>query len=177
LATQAQLALNSLGRWGSRHDANRVAYGCLATFTALIGVLGLIPTSSVIKAPGWRIAIHVLFGQMIFGLVFARFRWCVRHSTPTSLDDINGLSRHLSRIVYLLLYVVIGARLIVSIGNSIWQGTAIDLDPFDQRFGTDGATSAAKADFQQFFVACLLARGFVYLLAYKLWRGILVEHS
>ena len=139
--------------------------------TVGVGVLGLIPASSALQMPGWRIAIHALFGLMLCALVVARFRWRVKHSALMTSEDIGALSQHLARIVYWLLYGVVGMRLIVSIVSSGWHGAAIDVDPFHESFGAEGRTSGAKADFGQFFVAGLLGRAFVYVLVLKVWRG------
>jgi cytochrome b561 len=171
MATQPQLALYAFGRWCAQPSTRVALYGCAAIFTVGVGVLGLVPTSSVLGLYGWRIAIHALFALLMCSLVFARYQWCVKYSAPTSPDDIQGLARHLSRIVYLLVYAVLGVRLIVSIASSIWHGATIDLDPFDKRFSSGSVTSDTDADFRQYLMACLVARAFVSVLAHKVWSA------
>jgi hypothetical protein len=117
------------------------------------------------------INIHALFGLLLCGLVLARCRWRVKHSPPMSPADIRQLSRHLSRIVYLLLYVVIGVREIIGILNSLWHGGAVDFNLFDARFrnGPDYAGFNPKDDFQLFLPQVSL-RSFSFVsLAFRLW--------
>jgi cytochrome b561 len=139
--------------------------------TVAVGVLGLMDAS-------WRktmldswINIHALFGLLLCGLLFNRYQWCVEHSAPMLPADVSELSRHLSRIVYLFLYVVIGARLSISIVNSLWHGGAVDFNLFDERFrhGPDSEAFDPRDDFQQFVASGLLAIAFVRVLAYRLW--------
>jgi hypothetical protein len=80
---------------------------------------------------------------------------------------IHELTRHLLRIVYLLLYVVIGVREIIGIVNSLWHGDSVDFNPFDQRFRNrpDYAGFNPRDDFQ-----LLIASGIVALiLTCRLW--------
>jgi cytochrome b561 len=79
------------------------------------------------------INIHALFGLLLCGLVFARYRWCVGDSPR--MPPNRGLFRHLSRIVYLILYLIVGVREIVGILNGLWHGVAIDFNLFDDRIG------------------------------------------
>jgi hypothetical protein len=145
-------------------------YGCLTLITVAIGVLGL-------QGDGWLrqmlesgINIHVLFELLLCGLVLARCRWRIRHSPRMLPHDIRELSRHLSRIVYLLLYVVIASREIVSVLNNLWDRGPVDFNLFDARFrpGPDYAGFDPKDDFQMFLVTGLFALLFVRVLAFAL---------
>jgi len=115
------------------------------------------------------INIHALFGLLLCGLVLGRCRWCVGKSS--GMRPNRGLSRHLSRIVYLILYVVIGAREVIGILNSLWHGGEIDFNLFDEglRNGPDHASWDPNDDFQMFFASGLFALMFVRVLAYRLW--------
>jgi cytochrome b561 len=117
------------------------------------------------------INIHALFGLLLCGLVFARYRWCVGHSPRMLPTDIRGMSRHLSRIVYLILYLIVGVREIIGILNSLWHGGAIDFNLFDDRIrdGPDHASWDPNDDLQMFFASGLFALMFVRVLAYRLW--------
>jgi cytochrome b561 len=114
------------------------------------------------------INIHALLGLLLCGLVFARYRWCVGHS-PRMLPN-RGLSRHLSHIVYLILYLIVGVRELVGILNSLWHGGAIDFNLFDDRIrnGPDHASWDPNDDFQMFFASGLFALVFVRVLAHGL---------
>jgi cytochrome b561 len=117
------------------------------------------------------INIHALFGLLLCGLVFSRCWWRVKHSPWMLPADIRELSRHLSRIVYLLLYVVVGLRQLISLFNSIWHGGAVDFNLFDDRFhnGPDHAGWNPKDDFQLFLATGLSVLIIVRVLAFKLW--------
>jgi hypothetical protein len=85
--------------------------------------------------------------------------------------DIHKLTRHLSRIVYLLLYVVIGVREMIGIANSLWHGGSVDFNLFDERFrnGPDYAGFNPRDDFQLFIASGLAALIFVRVLTCSLW--------
>ena len=146
-------------------------YGCSALVAVVIGVLGLLGASGPRQMLESWINIHALFGLLLCGLVLARCWWSVKRSSPMLPTDIRQLSRHLSRTVYLLLYVVIGVRELIVFLNSVWHGGVVDFNLFDQRFrGPDYAGINPKDDFQLF-----LASGFVTLillrvLTFTLWR-------
>jgi hypothetical protein len=95
----------------------------------------------------------------------------VQHSPRMRPDDIRELSRHLSRIVYLLLYVVIGSREVIGILNNLWRGAPVDFNLFDAHFrqGPEHAGFDPKDDFQLFFVSGLFALLFVRVLAFTVW--------
>jgi hypothetical protein len=117
------------------------------------------------------INIHALFGLLLCGLMFARYRWHLRHSPRMLAADIHELTRHLSRIVYLSLYVVIGVREIIGIVNSSWHGGSVDFNLFDERFrnGPDYAGFNPRDDFQRFIASGLLALISVRALTCSLW--------
>jgi cytochrome b561 len=115
--------------------------------------------------------IHALFGLLLCGLVLARCWWCVKHSPRMLRTDIRELSRHLSRMVYLLLYLVIGVREIIGILASLWHGSALGFNLSDERFrdGADYGGFNPKDDCQLFLASGLVALIFVRVLAFRLW--------
>jgi cytochrome b561 len=168
---RAERSLNSWPHAWSRERTLAALYGCGVLITVAIGVLGLLVASRPRQLLESWINIHALFGLLLCGLVLARCRWCVKHSPPAARVDIRRLSRHLSRIVYLLLYVVMGLRQIIGILNSVWHGNAVDFNLFDDRFrnGPDYAGFNLKDDFQLFLVSGLITLAFVRVLAFRLW--------
>ena len=146
-------------------------YGCVALITVAIGVLGLQRDAWPRQMLESSINIHALFGLLLCGLVLARCRWRVQHSPRMLPDDIRELSRHLSRIVYLVLYVVIGSRELIGILNNLRHGGPVDFSPFDAHFrqGPEHAGFDPKDDFQMFFLAGLSALLFVRVLAFTVW--------
>jgi cytochrome b561 len=171
MAAQAERSLHFLAHTCSRKRMLAALFGCIALLAVAVGVLGLLGASWLRQMLESWINIHALFGLLLCGLVSARYRWCVIHSPPMLPTDIRQLSRHLSRIVYLSLYLVIGLREIIGILNSVWHGGVVDFNLFDERFrnGPDHAGWNPKDDFQLFFASGLLALIFVRVLAYKLW--------
>jgi cytochrome b561 len=145
-------------------------YGCIAIAALVIGVLGLLRHSGLRQMLESWINVHVLFGLLLCGLVFARCQWSVKHSPPMLPSDIRELSRHLSHIVYLLLYAVIGVREVIAILNSVWHGSMVDFNLFDQRFrGPDHAGFNPKDDFQLYLASGFIALIFLRVLTFTLW--------
>jgi hypothetical protein len=171
MAAQAERFLHSLSHARSREGMLTALYGCIAAIAVAIGVLGLLGASWPRQMLESWINIHALFGLLLCGLVFARWRWCLAHSSRMLPVDIRGLSRHLSRIVYLLLYLVLGVREIIGILNGLWHGGAVDFNLFDGRFrnGPDYAGFNPKDDFQLFFASGLFALIFVRVLVFRWW--------
>jgi len=170
MAAQAERSLHFLSRTCSRERMLAALFGCIALLAVAVGVLGLRGASSLRHTLDSWINIHVLFGLLLCGLVSVRCGWCVIHSPRMLPTDIRQLSRHLSRVVYLSIYLVIGVREIIGILNRVWHGGVGDFNLFDERFrGPDHVGWNPKDDFQLFFAAGLFALIFVRALAYKLW--------
>ena len=171
MAAQAEPSLNSLAHAYSRQRMLIALYGCAALFVVVIGVLSLLDGSWLRQMLESWINIHALFGLLLCGLVLVRYQWRVRHSPGMLPTDIRELSRHLSRIVYLLLYVVIGVRQSIGIINSIWHGSAVDFNLFDDRTsnGPDRAGWNPKDDFQLLLATGLFVLIIVRVLACRLW--------
>jgi len=171
MAAQAERSLNPWAQAYSRQRMLVAVSGCAALLVVVVGVLGLLDGLRLRQMLESWINIHALFGLLLCGLVLARCQWRVRHSPCMLPTDIRELSRHLSRIVYLLLYVVIGARQSIGIMNSIWHGTAVDFNLFDDRFRTspDRAGWNPDDDFQLFLATGLFVLIIVRVLAFRLW--------
>jgi hypothetical protein len=171
MAAQADRSLHPFAHVCTGEKMLAALYGCIALVTVATGVLGLQGDSWLRQALEAWINIHALFGLLLCGLALARSRWRVERSPPMATPDIRELSRHLSRIVYLLLYVVIGVREVIGMVNSLWHGGAVDFSLFDPRFrqGPDYAWFNPRDDFQLFFASGLFALLFVRVLAFTLW--------
>jgi cytochrome b561 len=171
MAAQAEPSLNPLALAWSRQRMPAALYGCAALLVAAIGVLGLLDGSWLRQMLESWINIHALFGLLLCSLVLTRYQWHVRHSPGMLPTDIRELSRHLSRIVYLLLYVVIGARQSIGIINSIWHGTAVELNLFYDRVrnGPHRAGWYPQDDFQLFLATGLFTLIIIRVLAFRLW--------
>jgi cytochrome b561 len=100
-----------------------------------------------------------LFALLLAGLLAARFRWWLKYSPPGSAADIRLFSRRLSRTVYLVLYLIIGAQQVVNLVGRLEHGGGRAQHP-----GMLNPTTQA-------FVVCgLIALVLIRILAYLTWR-------
>jgi cytochrome b561 len=168
MAAQAGSSPHPAHSW-SRETMPTALYGCIALVTVAIGVLGLSGDSWPREALESGIDVHTLFGLLLCGLILARCRGLVARLPHMPAN--RELSRHLSRIVYLFLYVVIGVREVIGILNSLWHGGPVDFTLLDARSrqGPDHAGFNPKDDFQMFFASGLFALIFVRVLVFTLW--------
>jgi hypothetical protein len=168
---QADRSLHLFAHACTRERTFTALYGCTALITVAIGAVGLQGDSWLRQALEAWINIHVLFGVLLCGLVLARYRRRVAHSPRMLTADIRELSRHLSRIVYLLLYLVIGTREVIGLLNSLWHGGPANFSLLDPRFrqGPDYVGFNPRDDFQLFFASGLFALLFVRVSAFTLW--------
>jgi hypothetical protein len=170
MAAQAERSLHFLAHACSRERVLTALYGSIALVAVVIGVLGLIGASWPRQTLESWINIHALFGLLLCGLLFSRCWWRVKQSPRMLPADIRELSRHLSRIVYLLLYSVVGLSQLVSILDSIWHVGAVGFNLFDQRFrGPDYAGFNLKDDFQLFLATGFSVLIIVRVVAFRLW--------
>jgi cytochrome b561 len=174
MAAQADRMLHPFSHAASRERILTAFYACIALATVAIGVLGLKGESWLRRLLESCVNVHALFAVLLCGLVLARCWWRVERSPRLQPADIRDLSRHLSRIVYLLLYVVIGMSELIAILNSVWHGVPLDFNPFDtgSRQGPDHAGFDLKDDAQVFLASGFFALLFVRVLAFTLWSRV-----
>jgi cytochrome b561 len=89
----------------------------LGVAVVFVGILGTLDHSGIRRVVGSWINVPALFGALLFALVVARLQWCLESGPPVGAAEPRELTRHLSRIVYLLLYLLTGTRLVVNIVN------------------------------------------------------------
>jgi cytochrome b561 len=109
----------------SRLTSTRTLFWSMASL-GVLGVIGLTYDSWLKGIPVSWISVRTLFALLLWGFVIARFYWRVKHSWPMPLVDIRELSRAVSRIVYLLLYVVVGINQLLGMRQVIWYGGAFE---------------------------------------------------
>lgn len=101
-------------------DANRrrwpialqMALGVMVVFIGVPGTLEHSPKRIVVES--W-INLHALFGALLLYLASARLRWCQKSRPAKGAEELRELNRGVSRIVYLMLYLVIGSRVAVNV--------------------------------------------------------------
>ena len=173
-----ELLLQALHYAFPRASTRKLFFGCLAMLTVSVGALGLVAGSPLRQIVDAWINIHLLFGALLCALLIARYRWCVRDAPPIETVDINHLSRHLRRIVYLALYGVVGFRELIALANGALYGGAADFRLFDEAFrrGPDSPVFDPRDDFQVFLASGLVVLFGVRAWAFRLWRRMPSTH-
>ena len=152
---------------------------CMALLVVLVGTAGLMAHSWVRQVVESWIDIHLLFGLLLWGWVIVRYRLLVKNSPCMFPSDVRGFARQQSRIVYLVLYGVLGVRLCIGIVSSMWDGGAADFSLFDARVfnGPDTKAFDPKDDFQLFLAAGILALVVVRVIAFAVWLRVTKHHQ
>ena len=177
MAAQAELSLLP-----ARKPYSRVLIyapeACAALLVVVIGTAGLIAQSWPRQMVESWINIHLLFGLLLCGWVMVRYQRRVSQSPSMLPADVRVLSRQLSRIVYCVLYGVIGLRQSISIVSSLWHGGAVDFSLFDEslRHGPDTPDFNFHDDFQMFLASGLVPLVIIRVMAFRLWLR-LIEKS
>jgi hypothetical protein len=139
-------SLASLGR-ELRARAGPALQFNLPMLVLAVGLLGLI-----------RGNLHVLFGTLLWICVVARFYRRVSQALPRLPDDMRTLVRELSRLVYLLLYVLMFFRIAIDVMRTAPRRPI--LGPVE--------------DFQSYLACGLIALATIHALA-ALYRHFLIR--
>jgi cytochrome b561 len=173
MAAQAELSLLPARKPYSR-VLTYAPEACAALLVIVIGTAGLIAQSWPRQMVEPWINIHLLFGLLLCGWVMVRYQRRVSQSPSMLPADVRVLSRQLSRIVYCVLYGVIGLRQSISIVSSLWHGGAVDFSLFDAslRHGPDTQGFDLHDDFQLFLASGLVPLVIVRVMAFRLWMRL-----
>jgi cytochrome b561 len=151
-------------------------YWGVAVLAVMVGVFGLVRDSWLAIAPTSRSCVHALFALLLAGLVIARFLWWLKHSPPAQKADIRRFSRQLSRLIYLVLYLVIGTQQIIVIVNFMWHGGTLDFGLLlDNDSVQDLGIYKSTADFRAILVCGLIALALIRGLAFWTWLRLVEE--
>jgi cytochrome b561 len=159
----ADTALPSSGATPHHTRRDTARYCGVGGLVVVLGVLGLLPDSWLTGVAQSKIAFHALFGLLLCGLVAVRFRWWLKHSPPAHALDIRQFSRRLSRMVYLVLYLVTGAMEVISVIGAQQDGVRPT-----QALGLLLPTP----DSQAFLIWGLVALVLIRALAFWSWRRL-----
>jgi len=139
----------------------------MAILAVSVGVVGLFGDSG----PKWLqlpwLNVQALFGLLLASLVIARFHGRVKYGPPLLAADIKTLSRHLSRMVYLLLYLTIGIKQLIALASFVAHGGGFDFGLF--QVASNRGVFEPTAEFQAFLVYGLLALIIIRMLAAATW--------
>jgi hypothetical protein len=138
-------------------------YCGLGGLVILVGVLGLLPDPWITGAVQSKTVFHALFGSLLCGLVVLRFRWWLKISPPAHPLDVRRFTRRLSRMVYLVLYLVTGAMEIISIVGARQDGILPSRDL---------ALLKPSSDSEAFLICGLIALVWIRVLAFWSWRRL-----
>jgi cytochrome b561 len=120
-------AIKLVGSNESAGPGRRRRFPCLV---AVVGIAGLLRDSWPALLHWPPINLHAVFGTMLWAMVVTRFLQASL-TAPLAGEEARNLSRQLSRLVYLLLYVVFGAqqllRLAVNYGDIAAKHAALAL--------------------------------------------------
>ena len=130
----------------------------LASLVVLFGVLGLLDGSWVKQIVGPRVNVYAIFGLFLCTLVAVRFHRGLQCAAPIYQTDIRDLSRELSRMVYLSLYMVIGIRQIIGLAYWLRPVGALEFGKF-----------AAAEDIQAVVAYGLAGLLLIRVLAFGFW--------
>jgi hypothetical protein len=111
-----------------RGKAASGAQRLLAIVVFVVGVFGQLHDSWANPTQSSGFNVHALFGFLLCGSIVVRFFGRLAgfaSPAPLSPQEVGALTRRLTRLVYLLLYSLLGAKEIVGIVKSLRQGGAI----------------------------------------------------
>ncbi|HEY2145108.1 MAG TPA: hypothetical protein VGH12_03485 [Steroidobacteraceae bacterium] len=88
------------------------------------GVAGLLQDSwRGLNGAPWA-DFHLMFGLLLWLTVLVWFSERRNQACPLHTIELRDFRRHLSRVVYLLLYVLFGLNLLIIVGASVWDPRA-----------------------------------------------------
>lgn|SRR5882724_11353006 len=142
---------------------------CMGSVVIAVGVAGLTAHCWLrTTAEDW-INIHVLFGALLCAWLTVRIRTRVKQSPRMQPADIREMSHQHSRIGYLVLYAVIGIKLIVDIIHA-WTGGPDRFSLLNPRFLNAAGANLfdPRDDYQMCLAAGLIAMGLVRVMVSRL---------
>jgi len=93
----------------------------LSLLVCTVGIAGLLHDSwPTLKLQPW-INLHAVFGLLLWLMVVAQFEQGARSPNLPQQANFQVLCRRLSRVVYILLYILFGANLLIRCGVIFWN--------------------------------------------------------
>jgi cytochrome b561 len=123
----------------------------------------LLPAPWAVGGELSKVVFHVLFGGLLCGLVVVRFRWWLQHCPPRQAIDIRRFTRELSRMVYLVLYLVVGSQQVIRFVGYLQSNHHVPQSLDVLELPIDG---------QAFLICGLIAIVLIRVLAFCRWRRL-----
>jgi len=150
-------------------EPNRGPFRAIATPRTL-AALGFAIVGICLVLESWsmgrespKTAIHILFGLLLCGLVVVRFNGWTHHHPVNLAPEIRQFSRELSRMVYLILYLVIGLQQAIRVIGYLQD---------DHHIARGVDLLRPPLDGQAFLVSGLVALVLIRVLAFWSWRRL-----
>jgi cytochrome b561 len=117
--------------------------GVMTIVIIFVGACGLLhDTGTAPAGESWlnmsaAFGMPAAFGLLLCASIIARFCWAMSRPALVPPTDIKAFTRHQSRMVYLMLYCLMGIKEGGAVATSLWHGQAPD---FGWLQGNPGAT-------------------------------------
>jgi cytochrome b561 len=153
------------------HGRRRMAvHWSIGMLVVLVGVLAVVRDSWPARVLASWINVPALFGSLLWILVIVRFRVGMKHMAKIRATDLRDLSRQLSRTVYLVLYLIIGAKQVINIVAFLLHGGALaPLFDTPDCASHDCPAFEPVVDSQLILIYGLIALIMIRVLAFWIW--------
>lgn len=121
----------------------RKAYGTVAivfhwtmfVLAVIVGILGLLHDDWPMATQEFWINVHAIMGLLLWGTLFARLIWRLRHAPPALPEGIGAISRRFSSPVHWALYALMFLTPILGVLTFVYHGRTFDFGLFQVDFG------------------------------------------
>ena len=142
--------------------------GVIALAAVAVGVIDLSGDAGS-RQRASTLLVHMLFGLLLCTLLYVRSQRYVGDGSGVETPDPRSLARHLRRVIYLIVYLVVGTREAVALYGRLVHGTPVDFSVLDagMRVGPDRGHWNPFDNFQLFIASVLLALVVARVLAFR----------
>ena len=132
------------------------ADACAATTVVAVGVAGLSASCWLRKVTEPWVNIHLLFCLLLSGWLISHAHMRVRQLRLVHPSDVDLMSRHISRLAYLVMYAVVGTKMCFGLVAAAGSGS---FAPTDEPFFTHPVSGLfdPNDDYQMFLASGLIA--------------------
>jgi cytochrome b561 len=142
---------------------------CMAIAVVAVGVAGLSANCWLRRIFDPWVGIHLLFGALLSAWLICHVQLRVKQSQVIHTSDIDALSRHNSRIAYLVMYAVVGTKVVIGLIAAVGVGGYAPSDVALFARPVSGLFDP-KDDYQMFLASGLMALAGVRVVIFRLRR-------